>query len=277
MEVRYLPNQDAYERLNTAELRKAFMFDDLFTEGSVRMVYCDVDRAVVGGAVPTGGPLKLEATKKELAAEHFTERREVGIVNVGGTGTVQVDDKPWKLHTKDMLYVGKGKKRISFSCDDTANPPAFYFVSYPAHKDYPDILIRSSDAEVAQLGASEAANVRSIRKYIHTGGAKSCQLVMGLTDLAPGSIWNTMPAHTHQRRSEIYLYFGINPDSLVVHLMGKPEETRSVILRNRQAVISPSWSIHCGAGTKNYSFVWAMGGENQEFSDMDPVAMTQLR
>jgi 4-deoxy-L-threo-5-hexosulose-uronate ketol-isomerase len=277
MEVRYVPNQDAYERLNTAELRKSFMFENIFAEGAVRMVYCDTDRAVVGGAIPTTGPLKLEASKKEMAAEHFTERREIGIVNVGGSGTVHVDDKPWKLQPQDMLYVGRGKKWISFSGDDAANPPAFYFVSYPAHREYPDAIIRSSEAEVAQLGATDAANVRAIRKYIHTGGAKSCQLVMGLTDLAPGSIWNTMPAHTHQRRSEVYLYFGINPDSLVVHLMGRPEESRSLIIRNRQAVISPSWSIHCGAGTRNYSFVWAMGGENQEFSDMDPVAMTQLR
>ena len=277
MEVRYVPNQEAYERLNTGELRKSFVFEGLFTEGAVRMVYCDTDRVIVGGVVPTTGPLKLEASKKEMAAEHFTERREIGIVNVGGSGTIHVDDKPWKLRAKDMLYVGRGKKWISFSGDNAADPPAFYFVSYPAHREYPDSIIRSSDAEAVQLGTSEGANVRSIKKYIHTGGVKSCQLVMGLTDLAAGSIWNTMPAHTHQRRSEVYLYFGIDAESLVVHLMGRPVESRSLIMRNRQAVISPSWSIHCGAGTRNYSFVWAMGGENQEFSDMDPVAMTQLR
>jgi 4-deoxy-L-threo-5-hexosulose-uronate ketol-isomerase len=276
MEVRYLPNQNAYQRMTTEELRKSFVMDNLFQEGAITMVYCDADRAIVGGAVPSSKSLKLEATKKEMAAEYFTERREIGVVNIGGTGVVRVDKKDHTLAPKDVLYIGKGKKSIEFLSSDSKHPAAFYFVSYPAHQEYPDHLAKSSEAEAAILGSPEAANKRRLNKFIHAGGVKSCQLVMGLTELEPGCVWNTMPAHTHQRRSEVYMYFGLDPDSIVVHLMGKPEETRSVVLRNQQAVISPSWSVHCGAATRNYSFIWAMGGENQEFSDMDVVSMKEL-
>jgi 4-deoxy-L-threo-5-hexosulose-uronate ketol-isomerase len=226
--------------------------------------------------VPAGKSLRLEASKMEMAADFFTERREIGVVNIGEEGIVKVDGKQWTLQTKDMLYIGKGKKKIEFSSESSRRPARFYFVSYPAHHEYADTLVRSAEAETAKIGTPEGASVRYLHKYIHAGGAKSCQLVMGLTDLAPGCVWNTMPAHTHQRRSEIYLYFGIDPESFVLHLMGKPDESRDFIVRNEQAVISPSWSIHCGAGTKNYSFVWAMGGENQEFSDMDVVPMKNL-
>ena len=277
MEVRFLPNQDVYQRMNTEELRKSYVMEQLFRDGAVSMVYCDADRAIVGGALPSTKPLKLEASKKEMAADSFTERREIGIINLGGKGTVRVDKKEYTLDTKDTLYVGKGKKSIEFAGADSSRPAAFYFVSYPAHTEYPDTLARSAEAESAMLGAPEAANRRRLNKVIHGGGIKSCQLVMGFTELESGSVWNTMPAHTHQRRSEVYLYFGLDPDSVVVHMMGKPEETRSVLIRDRQAVISPSWSIHCGAGTRNYSFVWAMGGENQEFSDMDAVAIKDMR
>ena len=277
MEVRYLPNSDSYQRMTTDELRSVFAFEKLFVPGNIAMVYCDTDRAIIGGAVPTDEPLKLQATKKEMAAEFFTERRELGIVNIGGQGTVRADGKEYSLSFKDMLYIGRGVRNIEFCNAGAPRSAAFYFVSFPAHSSYPAAHITFADAEKTQLGSAEGANKRTINKYIHGGGAKSCQLVMGLTELESGSVWNTMPPHTHMRRMEIYLYYGMEDESLVVHLMGKPDETRSLILRDQQAVISPSWSIHCGAATKSYSFVWAMGGENQEFSDMDPVSLRGLR
>ncbi|MGA9364229.1 MAG: 5-dehydro-4-deoxy-D-glucuronate isomerase [Bacteroidota bacterium] len=277
MEVRYLPNNESYQRLTTEELRKAFVLDRLFNPGTISMVYCDVDRAIIGGAVPTNTPLKLLATKKEMAAEFFTERREVGVANIGGEGTIRADGQEYTLAFKDMLYIGRGVKNIEFSSARAAQPAAFYLVSFPAHTSYPVAIGRSADAERTHLGSTEAANKRTINKYIHAGGVKSCQLVMGLTELEVGSVWNSMPPHTHMRRMEVYLYFDLDPDSIVVHLMGKPEETRSVILRDRQAVISPSWSIHCGAATRKYSFIWAMAGENQEFTDMDALSMRDLR
>lgn len=277
MEVRYLPNSDAYNRLTTDELRRAFVFEHLFLSGVLSTVYCDTDRAIVGGAVPTDSPLQLLATKKEMAADFFAERREAGVVNIGGEGIVRADGTDHSLAYKDMLYIGRGVKNIEFRSVRSAQPAVFFLVSYPAHSSYPTTVIRAANTEKAQLGSVEGANKRTINRYIHTGGAKSCQLVMGLTDLDVGSVWNTMPPHTHMRRMEIYLYFGLSPEAVVVHLMGKPDETRSVVLRNQQAVVSPSWSIHCGAATQNYSFIWAMGGENQEFSDMDAVGMKDLR
>lgn len=277
MEVRYLPSSNSYNRMTTDELRKAFVLENLFVSGAINTVYCDTDRAIVGGAVPTNSPLKLLATKKEMAADFFAERREVGVVNIGGGGIVRTDGQERPVACKDMLYIGRGVKSIEFSSVQPSQPAVFFIVSYPAHTAYPVAVATAADAEKAQLGTSEGANKRTINRYIHTGGVKSCQLVMGLTDLDVGSVWNTMPPHTHMRRMEIYLYFGLGPDSVVVHLMGKPDETRSLVIRNQQAVVSPSWSIHCGAATQNYSFIWAMGGENQEFSDMDAVGMKDLR
>lgn len=276
MEVRYLPNQDAYRTLPTEDLRRSYVMEKLFQPNAISMVYFETDRSIVGGALPGDTPLKLLPTRQEMATDYFTERREVGIVNVGGNAVVRVNDHDHTLQGNDMLYVGRGKKKIEFRSQDKKTPAALYFVSYPAHADYPDVLVRHSEAEKVTIGSAEGANKRTINKYIHMGGVKSCQLVMGLTQLESGSIWNTMPAHTHQRRSEVYLYYALGPDDLVVHLMGMPRETRNIILRDRQAVISPSWSVHCGAGTRNYSFVWAMGGENQEFSDMDGVPMPSL-
>jgi 4-deoxy-L-threo-5-hexosulose-uronate ketol-isomerase len=277
METRYLPNNESYQRLSTEELRKAFVLDCLFNPGIISTVYCDVDRAIIGGVVPTNAPLKLLATKKEMAAEFFTERREVGVANIGGDGTIRADGQEYTLAFKDMLYIGRGVKNIELSSSRAAQPAVFYLVSFPAHAAYPIAVARSADADKTELGSLEGANKRTINKYIHAGGVKSCQLAMGLTDLEVGSVWNSMPPHTHMRRMEIYMYFGLDPDSIVVHLMGTPGETRSLVLRNQQAVISPSWSIHCGAASKNYSFIWAMGGENQEFSDMDAVSMRDLR
>lgn len=276
MEVRHLPDQESYRRMTTEELRRSFVLDHLFMPGKITTVYCDADRAIVGGAVPGSSPLTLAATKKEMAAEYFAERREIGVVNIGGEGRIIVDGTVYTLGTKDMLYIGRGAKTVEFASAQPGSPAVLYFVSFPAHTTFPTTLMPHAKAERAPFGASEGANKRTIFKYIHTGGVKSCQLVMGLTELDAGSVWNTMPPHTHMRRMEIYLYFGLDPESLVVHLMGKPDETRSVILRDRQVVISPSWSIHCGAATRNYTFVWAMGGENQEFSDMDAVGMDRL-
>jgi 4-deoxy-L-threo-5-hexosulose-uronate ketol-isomerase len=276
MDVRYLPDQESYRRMTTDDLRKSFVLDRLFRPGDIAMVYCDADRAIVGGAVPTS-PLTLTSTKKEMAAEYFAERREIGVVNIGGEGLIRVDGTEYTLGGKDMLYIGRGAKVIEFASVHPAAPAVLYIVSFPAHTAHPTVLVPHAKAERAPLGTNEGANKRTIFKYIHTGGVKSCQLVMGLTELEAGSVWNTMPPHTHMRRMEVYMYFGLDPESLVVHLMGRPDETRSLLLRNQQAVISPAWSIHCGAATRNYTFVWAMGGENQEFSDMDSVEMHTLR
>jgi len=272
MEVRYLPNDIAYQRMTTGELREAFVLEHLFEPGQIKLVYSDGDRAIVGGAIPLTGTLPLLATQKEMAAQHFNERRELGIMNLGGEGEVGVDDKQYPLDAKDLLYVGRGAKSIVLCSRNAAMPALYYFVSFPAHTTYPTALMRFGDAERTPLGSASGANKRTICKYVHGGGIKSCQLVMGLTQLDEGSVWNTMPPHTHQRRSEVYLYFGLDPDAMVVHLMGKPNETRNLILRDRQVVLSPPWSIHAAAATKNYAFVWAMGGENQDFSDMDAVA-----
>jgi 4-deoxy-L-threo-5-hexosulose-uronate ketol-isomerase len=262
--------------MTTQELRKAFVLERLFHADAISMVYCDSDRAIVGGVVPASAPLQLLATDKEMSAKFFTERRELGVVNLGAEGKITADGAEYKLAAKDMLYIGRGVKDVVFASMNAGKPAVFYFVSFPAHAAFPAALVPYGKADRTTLGNAEGASKRTICKYIHPNGAKSCQLVMGLTDLEPGSVWNTMSAHTHQRRTEVYLYFGIDPDSVVLHLMGKPDETRGLILRNQQAVISPSWSIHCGAGTRSYSFVWAMGGENQEFSDMDGVAMQEL-
>jgi len=276
MEVRYSPDQQSYQTMDTAQLRKAFLVEDLFQPDTVAMLYSDADRAIIGSAVPAQKSLKLESSKKEMAAEYFAERREIGVFNIGSAGSIRVDGKEYPMQYKDALYIGRGSKEILFTSADAKAPAAFYFVSYPAHREYPATHMTIAQATAVQLGSDKDANKRSLHKYVFTEGIKSCQLVMGLTELAEGSVWNTMPSHTHIRRSEVYMYFNLDPDSFVVHLMGKPAETRNLIIRNRQATISPSWSIHAGAGTKSYSFVWAMGGENQDFDDMDKVPMRDL-
>ncbi len=277
MEIRYSPHPEAAKRMTTEDLRKYFLIENLFEEGKITLVYSDADRAIVGGCAPAAGPLQLLASKKEMAAEYFCERREIGIINIGGKGFISVDGKNYEMNQKDVLYIGRGSKEIVFKSDSIEMPAQFYIVSYPAHKEYPTTYAKFSDAEPQHLGNQSDANVRTIYKYIHLNGIKSCQLVMGMTELNDGSVWNTMPAHTHIRRSEIYMYFGMKKDSVVFHFMGEPVQSRNLLLHNGQAVISPSWSIHCGAGTSNYAFVWAMGGENQEFSDMDVIAKTELR
>ena len=269
MQMLYLADQVRYQRMNTDELRQTFLVDDLFQPGKVVLHYTEADRGIVGSVVP----LKIELvlpTGKELASKYFTERREIGIINIGDTGTVVVDKKEFVLKNRDGLYIGRGNKNISFQSEKDKNPAKFYLLSYPAHKTYPIKKIDQKMSEVVPLGSSEASNKRTIYKYIRPPEVESCQLVMGMTTLESGSIWNTMAPHTHERRTEIYLYFDL-ADQVLFHFMGRPEQTRHLVIRDKQAVVSPSWSIHAGAGTKAYSFIWGMGGENQEFTDMDGI------
>jgi 4-deoxy-L-threo-5-hexosulose-uronate ketol-isomerase len=262
--------------MTTEEVRGAFLLGNLFTPGAVNLIYCDVDRAIAGSAVPGKSPLALAAAE-ELRADYFAERREIGVLNVGNAGSVTVDGKAFLLGHKDGLYIGRGSREILFSSTDPSAPSAFYLLSYPAHMAYPTAAAYRGDAEATRLGSVEACNRRTINKIIHPGGIKSCQLVMGFTELEPGSVWNTMPPHTHERRMEIYLYFDMAPDARVFHLMGRPDETRHIVVANRQAVFSPSWSIHSGVGTGPYTFCWGMGGENQAFDDMDGLSIGDIR
>jgi 4-deoxy-L-threo-5-hexosulose-uronate ketol-isomerase len=275
MVIRYLADQIRYQRMNTEELRDTFLIDDLFQPDKLVTYYTEADRGIVGSAVPVRKSLQLTGGK-ELASGHFAERREIGIINIGKSGKVEVDKKVFQLDNRDALYIGKGSKEVKFTSNDSGKPARFYLVSYPAHRVLPSKKISKDQAEVNPLGSSEASNKRTIYKYIHPAAVETCQLVMGLTTLEAGSVWNTMTPHTHERRTEIYMYFDLG-DQLLFHFMGKPEQTRHIVVREGQAVISPSWSIHAGAGTRNYSFIWGMGGENQEFSDMDNVHMDTIR
>lgn len=265
-----------FPRMTTEELRSTFLLDDMFRPGEITLSYVDLDRAVVGAAVPTGSSLSLE-TSSELRAEFFCERRELGVLNVGGSGAVTVDGKHFDLNKLDCLYVGRGSRNISFTSTSSSEPAAFYLLSYLAHADFPTALARFSDLKPVQLGSVTTCNRRSIYKAIHRDGIRSCQLVMGFTLLEEGSNWNTMPAHTHMRRSEIYMYFDLDPVHRIVHLMGPPQETRHLLLADRGIVVSPGWSIHSGVGTTRYGFCWGMGGENQAYDDMDPVAIADLK
>lgn len=274
--MKYSPSQAETARLGTRELRESFLVTDLFAEGKVTLCITDLDRAVIGGAVPTSSSIGLE-TPAEFRADYFTERRELGILNIGAAGTVSVDGTGYDLAPRDVLYVGRGSRDVVFASNDATSPARFYLVSYPAHASHPASLIRAGEAEQNELGTMERANRRRIARYIHAGGVQSAQLVMGVTTLEAGSVWNTMPAHTHSRRSEVYLYFDLPADAMVVHLMGEPSEIRSLIVRNGEAALSPGWSIHAGCGTSSYSFCWAMGGENQDYGDMDPVRIEDMR
>lgn len=277
MEVRYSPDQNGFKKMDTTELRNSFLIESLFTPNEIPMVYSDVDRSITGSAVPVGKALQLVATEKEMAAEHFCDRREVGVINIGKSGVVTIDGTEYKMDYRDALYIGRGAKSVEFKSDNAETPAHFYFVSYPAHTAYPTKHITYDQAIHRHLGATETSNKRTINQYILPDILPTCQLVMGLTELEDGSVWNTMPCHTHQRRSEVYMYFNLNPDAFVVHLMGEANETRHIIIRDRQAVLSTSWSLHSGCGTQSYSFIWAMGGENQVFDDMDAIAMTELK
>jgi 4-deoxy-L-threo-5-hexosulose-uronate ketol-isomerase len=275
--VKILQTADSirYRTMTTEELRGTFLIDDLFRPGEIGLRYVDHDRAVIGSAVPTGERLFLP-TDDALKASYFTERRELGILNIGGAGVVKVNGISFELEKLDALYIGRGNEEIVFSSTDPAQPAGFYLLSYPAHATHPTQLIRSAEPAKITLGAAPTANLREITKLIHLEGTRSCQLVMGFTQLAAGSVWNTMPPHTHMRRSEIYFYFDLEPGQRVIHLMGPGKETRHIVIANNQVVISPGWSIHAGVGTKNYTFCWGMGGENQVYSDMDALAIADL-
>ncbi len=274
MKIHHAPSPQETAGLATAALRERFLLEDLFRPGELTAHYTDLDRMVIGAAVPTGKPLPLPPAR-ELGTASFLERREIGILNVGETGVVRVGDQRHELARMDCLYVGLGEREVSFE-NGTAGQAAFYFVSTPAHAKHPTVHATRAQAEVEELGAPATANRRRICRYIHPKGVASCQLVMGFTELESGSIWNTMPPHTHSRRTEAYLYFDLG-SQIVVHLMGEPQETRHLIVRDREVVLSPSWSIHAGAGTGAYRFCWAMGGDNQVFHDMDPAPLATLR
>lgn len=276
MEIRYLADQVRYQRMTTDELRAAFLIESLFREGELALVYTDADRGIVGSAVPQKKPLRLAGAKK-MAAEYFAQRREIGVINIGGPGAVTVDKESFSMQNRDGLYIGRGARDIQFESENAKDPAAFYILSYPAHASYPTVKVSKQDAVTVHLGDAETSNKRTIYKYILPEKMETCQLVMGLTELESGSVWNTMAAHTHERRTEIYLYFDLQAADVVFHFMGKPDETRHLAVRNRQAVVSPSWSIHAGSGVRNYSFIWGMGGENQEFDDMDFVAMDAIQ
>ncbi len=277
MQMRYPSNPEKVRKFTTDQLREEFLIERLFADDEVNLVYSHIDRIIVGGACPVSTTLELTASPKDLGADFFLERREVGIVNVGGAGAVTVDGETYAMMKLDGLYVGKGARSVQFTSSDPAKPAHFYFTSTPAHATYPTTHIPISSAEPNHLGSIANSNERTINKYIHPDGVKSCQLVLGVTLLEPNNMWNTMPAHTHARRMEVYFYFDVQGDNVVFHLMGEPDETRHLVIRNEQAVISPSWSIHAGMGTGNYAFIWAMAGENQTFSDMDAVPMRTLR
>jgi len=276
METRYSADAVRFERMNTEEIRDTFLVRTLFAADKIELVYLLDERAIIGSAVPAKGALKLEAGE-ELACQYFAERREMGVINIGDAGTVTVDGKKFTLGYKDLLYIGRGSKDIRFESANAQKSARFYIVSYPAHAAYAAAAAKQSDAQAVNLGSDEECNKRTIYKYVHPEGIKSCQLVMGCTDLAACSVWNTMPGHTHIRRTEVYMYFAMEANSVVFHFMGKPEQTRHIVVRNQQAVFAPSWSIHSGAGLKNYSFVWAMGGENQAFADMQGFSLDSLK
>lgn len=276
MELRTASSPRDVKTYDTARLREEFLIQDLFRPDEVKMVYSHIDRIITGAAMPVNKALTL-AAGEELRAEYFLQRREMGIINIGGEGKVTVDGTVYTLRHRDGIYVGRGCKDVVMESVDSAKPAKFYFNSTPAHKACPTVYIRPEDCVNVELGSLEQSNHRNICKYILPGQVESCQLVMGMTTLRPGSVWNTMPCHTHDRRMEVYLYFDLPEDAFVMHYMGEPTETRHIVVRNEEAVISPSWSIHSGSGTQAYTFIWGMAGENQDFDDMDGCAMTDLK
>jgi 4-deoxy-L-threo-5-hexosulose-uronate ketol-isomerase len=275
MRLLQLADEMRYQRMSSEELRSSFLIDSLFTPGAVELVYVDLDRTVVGSAVPLDSPLPLPCPDLFRAAS-FTERRELAIFNIGAPGSVLVGGETYELGNRDALYIGRGNRAISFLSADSSAPAEFYLLSYPAHAEHPVAPVQGDRLTPTTIGDPSTANHRSIYKLIHMDGIASCQLVMGFTILHKGSVWNTMPPHTHTRRSEVYLYFDLTSDQRVVHLMGPAKQTRHLVVANKQVVISPLWSIHAGVGTASYSFCWGMGGENQVYTDMDPIKIADL-
>ena len=276
LEVRYSNHPNDSKKYDTKELRANYLVEEVFRADDILLVYSHQDRIIAGGVMPVHKTLKLE-TSDELRAKYFLERRELGIINIGGNGKVVLDGKEYEVKSKDGLYVGMGTVEVLFSSNDANNPAKFYIASCPAHKTYPTYYIDFDKANHRPCGEASTLNKRVINQYIHPDVCKSCQLAMGMTALEEGSGWNTMPCHTHERRMEVYFYFNIKPGQVVFHMMGEPQETRHIVMQNEQLVISPSWSIHSGVGTSNYSFIWAMCGENQEFDDMDNIENIDLK
>lgn len=276
MEIRFATHPEDFKSYDTTRIREHFLIENLMHEGRIKFVYSHFDRFVTGGAVPTESPILLQ-TYDPLKSDYFLERREMGIINVGGKGTVTADGESFELENKECLYLGKGVRTVSFQSYKSIEPARFYLTSAPAHKEYPIQKYTLAEAAPLELGSVATANERTVYKFIHQKGIQSCQLVMGMTLLKPGSIWNTMPTHVHDRRMEVYFYFDLPANQKIIHLMGEPTETRHMVVSNEQAIISPDWSIHSGAGTHNYSFIWAMAGENTDYSDMDLVDINNLR
>lgn len=275
-ETRYAASPQDVKQYDTNRLRKEFLIDTLMKPDSIHLVYTHFDRYIAGSAVPTKSSLILE-TIEPLKSEYFLQRRELGIINIGAKGSVSVDGTVYILEHKEALYIGRGNRRIIFESEDASNPAKFYINSAPAHNSFPVKKIGINDVEVIELGAPETANARTLRKYIVNSVVEVCQLQMGMTTLKSGSSWNTMPAHVHDRRMEVYFYFEVPEDQAVCHFMGEPQETRHIWMANNQAVISPPWSIHAGSGTSSYSFIWGMAGENLDYGDMDHCKINQLK
>jgi 4-deoxy-L-threo-5-hexosulose-uronate ketol-isomerase len=275
MDVRHNVHPEDAKHYTTEELRNRFLIQGLFVKNEVKMVYSHIDRMITGGVYPVE-PVVLQAGAG-MGVDYFLERREIGIINVGNAGSVVVDGVKYDLNTTDGLYIGMGSKEVSFSSADAKQPAKFYFNSAPAHKTYPTVKIEKSKITPNHLGSINQSNERNIYKYIHPEGVKSCQVVMGMTVLEPGNMWNSMPCHTHDRRMEVYFYFNLPEDAIVFHYMGEPTETRHVVIKNQEAILSPSWSIHSGVGTHCYTFIWGMAGENQTFDDMDNVDIKTLK
>ena len=276
MNNRYANHPNDSKKYDTNQLREHYMVEEIFSDDKVELTYSHVDRIIFGGIKPVNESLKLEAGKS-MGVDYFLERREIGVINVGGEGIVSIDGEEFALNNKDGLYIGKGNKDIIFKSSNPKNPAKFYINSVPAHKEYKTVKIEIEKANPVKMGDNSTLNKRTIYQYVHPNVCESCQLLMGLTILEPGSAWNTMPCHTHERRMEVYFYFDMEEDTRVIHLMGEPTETRHLIVKNEQAIISPSWSIHSGVGTSNYTFIWGMCGENQTFTDMDHIPMEVLR
>lgn len=277
MERRFASHPNEVKQFDTDRLRKEFHIPTLFTPDRLELVLTHEDRLIIGGAAPVRQEVKLETDLKELGVSYFLERRELGAINVGGPGSIVVDGAEYELNNKDCLYVGKGAREVTFRSKDAAKPAKFYLNSAPAHKEFPTAKTTLAEAESGALGSIENSNERTIHRFIHENGIQSSQLVMGMTQLKTGNMWNTMPAHVHPRRMEAYMYFDLAEDAVVFHLMGEPNETRHIVMRNEQAVISPSWSIHSGVGTSNYTFIWGMAGDNKAYADMDAVSMKDLK
>lgn len=276
LDIRYATHPEDVKHYTTEQLRRHFLVESVFVADTASFTYSHVDRIIAGGIMPVSKAVGLEAGK-EMGVDYFFERREAGVINVGGSGSIVLDGERFQLGERDGLYIGMGVKEILFESDDADKPAQFYFNSAPAHRGYPHTHIAIEQANPVRLGEDETCNKRTIYQYVHPDVCSSCQLVMGLTMLEPGSIWNTMPCHTHERRMEVYFYFDMPADARVIHLMGRPQETRHIMVANEQAVISPSWSIHSGAGTSHYTFIWGMVGENQTFDDMDHLRPADLK